>query len=160
MTTPARPTVRCLKEDLDSDWTSVDDKRSVAQLDQCTVALYSLAHRIIRKAAEDFPAGGAADVFRESISGLSNPVWWKVKIGSRWRGAVTVDDSGQAWLCAAGYRREGEGSDFYRRFMAGVGSSGPDYYLPTEADRDLLRRELDERRFVDWEGALQAQVLD
>lgn len=134
--------MRCLREDLILDWESVEDQRSVmGQVESYERALHQLRHPIVRKAAEDFPLP-AVERKRESISGMANPMWWKVKIGSRWRGAVYVDEGGQAWLCAAGYRREGEGSDFYRRFMADVPARGADYFLPTEQDRVLLNLEL------------------
>ena len=92
---------------------------------------------------------------------MTHPMWWKVKVGSRWRGAVYEDESGQAWLCAAGYRREGEGSDFYKRFMALVPTRGANHYLPTQEDYDLLGREqepagstADNDLFRQWEAQL------
>ena len=155
MHTPARPTLRCLREDLESDWDSVDHQRMATDPEEFPVAVYEYEHRIVKKAAEDFPATGDSDVKRESISGLTDPVWWKVKIGARWRGAVFVDEEGQAWLCAAGYRREGEGSDFYKSFMANIRAVGSTKYLPTEADRGLLRAEVAEASFAKWECDLQ-----
>ena len=81
-------------------------------------------------------------------------MWWKAKT-QRWRGAVYEEPGGQAWLCAAGYRYEGEVSDFYRQFTAHVLADGPEGYLPTDEDRRLLDRENAEREFVEWESGLQ-----
>ncbi|WP_424347338.1 DUF3039 domain-containing protein [Kocuria sp. CH-021] len=104
--------------------------------------------------AELFPISGADDVKREGISGLKNPMWWKVKTGSRWRGAAYVDEGGQAWLCAAGYRREKEGTDFYKAFMAQIKAGGPEPFLPTLEDRELLRLERKGALMQQWEAQL------
>lgn len=102
--------------------------------------------------ADDFPGdAGDSAVSRESISGLTDPMWYKVKTGSRWRGAAYVDPSGQAWLCAAGYRRAGEISDFYKTFMTQVATRGADFFLPTQQDRDRLTQEDRQLRLEAWE---------
>lgn len=157
--TPGRPTVRCYTNDLNTDWDSATH-RAMAENDNVSVPVVDLKHPIVRKAKEDFPADSSGnDVARESISGLTNPVWWKVKIGARWRGAVWEDpDTGQAWLCAAGYRREGEGSDFYKAFMGAVQSGGPEQFMPTEADQERLADEQKEDVLERWERALAGQA--
>lgn len=154
-----RPTLRCLTEDLPNDWDSASD-HTAAQRGRVDKPLPDLDHPIIRKAAADFPAERAeVQPARESISGLSDPVWWKVKIGGRWRGAVWEDpETGQAWLCAAGYRREREASDFYKAFMAAVAAKGPDIFLPTDEDRARLKRELQAQVLDAWSFSLQQQV--
>ena len=161
MTTPARPTLRCLREDLDTDWDSVEDQRAVSRVETLGRPLEDLQHPIVRKAAEDFPVP-AVERQREGISGLTDPMWWKVRSGARWRGAVYVDQNGQAWLCAAGYRRMGESSDFYKRFMAEVKARGADHFLPSDEDHVLLAAMLDaasfdphyDARFDQWEAQL------
>lgn len=149
-----------MQDDLHTDWDEAADRVAAAAGADGAVPLPDLKHPIIRKSAEDFPAEPAdADIARESISGLSNPVWWKVKIGARWRGAVWEDpETGQAWLCAAGYRREREATDFYKQFMAAVGAKGPEHFLPTRADRDRLARETRATRFDAWSDDIQQEV--
>jgi Protein of unknown function (DUF3039) len=156
--TPTRPTERCLIEDLSDDWDDSADLRSsrlgIASLDK---APYLLAHKIIRKAVGDFE-DVTGDRQRESISGLTDPPFWKVKI-DRWRGAVYVDSDGQPWLVAAGRRYEGEARDFYKRFMATVAQS-KDSVLPTPEDRAHLKRQLAEERLLAREHRTQELALD
>lgn len=154
MKTPGRPTARCLRDDIPNDWAEIGDHRATANLSDCPKPLYELQHPIVQKMAEDFPVSGSDDVRREGISGLKNPMWWKVKVGSRWRGAAYVDEDGQAWLCAAGYRREKEGTDFYKSFMARIEARGPVPFLPTVEDRELLRGERKNALMQQWEAQL------
>src|SRR5699024_7968462 len=44
-------------------------------------------HPLVRSFSAAFESGGSG-VRRESISGLTEPYWWKQKV-SRWRGAAT-----------------------------------------------------------------------
>ncbi|MCP3422727.1 DUF3039 domain-containing protein [Nocardioides pinisoli] len=159
MNSDGRPTMRCLKDDLPNDWEDASDHAAAVQ-GRPEKPLPEFAHPIIRKAAADFPASsGDAETARESISGLSDPVWWKVKIGARWRGAVWEDpDTGQAWLCAAGYRREGEATDFYKEFMATVAAKGASAFLPTDEDREQLDREMRAVRLDAWSYTIQADA--
>jgi Protein of unknown function (DUF3039) len=157
---PARPTIRCLAKDLEHDWSSVEDKRSVEKGNLPRKHLHLLAHPIIQHVRDLFSGELSADISRESISGLpaSHPPFWKGKTG-RWRGAVYEDADGQGWLCAAGLRREGEGSDFYAEFMSGV-AADLDKYLPTEEDRQRLALELAELAVGNWEKNVVGAVLD
>lgn len=157
MHTPCRPTKRCLVDDLRDDWDDAGH-RVVATgddvLERCTVPLTDLEHPAIQKATSDFPAEvGDAQVNRESISGLSDPMWWKLKV-ARWRGAIYVDDSGQAWLCAAGYREAGSRNDFYKAFMREVEARGAAYFLPTVDDLARAERETRGARFAAWEAEI------
>ena len=162
MIKPARPTLLCLGL-LVEDWNSPDHKLEAQSGDFENVSheLHRLDHPLIHKAAEDFTVESSldADIKREGISDLKNPMWWKVKIG-RWRGAVYQDESGQAWLVAGGYRRGKEATDFYQWFMAEVKAHGPEQFLPTTDDRRRLSDELAEARFIEWEHRLQADARD
>jgi hypothetical protein len=151
-----RPTLRCLREDLRDDWNDVRQQRGLTQLDSCP-PLHALDHPLIRHAVAMFEDGDA-QANRESISGLYDPMWYKLKSG-RWRGAVFVDDTGQAWLCAAGRRYEGESKDFYKSFSGDIGAGGTQHYLPTAEDRKRLRREDAEMRLSVWERALHEQTV-
>lgn len=159
--TPTRVTQRCLREDLSDDWDDTYDHRMV-QLGQAGVdkAVHLLQHKLIRKAVDDFPMSGDVLKERESISGLTDPHFWKVKT-DRWRGAVYVErDSGQAWLVAAGLRRAGEKADFYAKFMSDVQRRGAEYFLPDQYDRDLLANERDEACLTEREKRVSALAVN
>lgn len=159
MPQPARPTLRCLREDLTEDW---NDIRQRAALNDEPIALppfHDLDHPVVRHAASVYNGKLDTDAQREGITGLTNPMWLKLKTG-RWRGAVWEDDHGQAWLCAAGLRRENESSDFYAQFMTDVRGGGPDRFLPTAEDHSRLRTEQAETAIADWEHRLHEAACD
>jgi hypothetical protein len=160
MADPARPTLRCLAEDLDGEgWTNASDRAAALgeRLDPLR-RLHDLDHPTIRHAATLYPGDSDIEAERESISGLTNPFWWKLKI-SRYRGAVFIDDDGQAWLSATGIRREGERTDFYASFMAQVTADGPDGFLPTEADYARLHEEQAAAVERDWRKRIAATAI-
>lgn len=152
-------TIRCLVEDLVSGWTEVEHFRSVQTLrellsrcvegnaPQSTVAHYlrtiprlnALSHPLLKHFSSYF--GSDVDATKlESISGLSNPHWWKQKT-QQWRGAATDHSSittDSVWLCAAGIRRKGDNSDFYTSFTRHIKNSGIETYLPAREDELLL----------------------
>lgn len=97
----ARPTLRCLSEDLDLPVPAV------------TVPLDEVDHPILTKTAEQFTAG---DGKHERIRAVDDQVLFKVKV-QRWRGAVWVD-ADLPWLVAAGRREDGSGDDFYAALEA------------------------------------------
>ncbi|MEO3763245.1 hypothetical protein [Streptomyces sp. B5E4] len=98
---PARPTLRCLREDLELPIPAV------------TVPLDEVEHPILAKTAEQF---ATADVKHERIRAVDDQVLFKVKV-QRWRGAVWVD-ADLPWLVAAGRREDGSGDDFYAALEA------------------------------------------
>jgi hypothetical protein len=93
---PARPTLRCLKEDLDLPVPPV------------TQPLEEVDHPLVGKAVEQF---ADADAKHERIRAIDDQVLFKVKV-QRWRGAVLVD-ADLPWLVAGGRREDGSGDDFY-----------------------------------------------
>jgi hypothetical protein len=156
---PARPTLRCLRQDLTEDW---NDTRQRGVLDDDPLVLPpfdELDHPVVRHAASVFDGKPDTDAQREGITGLTNPMWFKLKTG-RWRGAVWEDEDGQAWLCAAGLRREREANDFYAYFMSEVTGGGPEQFLPTDEDRLRLRIEKAEAALDDWERRLHQDACD
>ena len=153
---PGRPTFAVLKS-LGADWTDPADRSAVMGGQKIPGPLHELGHPIVSHTAATFITGEDQDVKRESISGLTNPVWWKVKT-NRWRGAVYQDPNGIFWLCAADLRREGERTDFYKQFMAEVERSGPAGFLPTEDDQARLRLELAEARLDEWERRIHCDA--
>lgn len=132
-----RPTLRCL--------TSIGE----AKAPPATLRLSELNHPLLAKAREVTEAAPGA---RERIVELDDRVFYKVKIG-RWRAALLIVD-GEAWIVAAGLRREGDADDFYRdlgedarRWRAEYNrdhsptlttNTHTDRLLPTQADRDRL----------------------
>lgn len=92
---PARPTLRCLEEDLGE------------KLPPLGTPLHAVQHPLVVKARSQFAV--ARD--HERILELDDRIWWKVKI-LRWRGAVHIEQA-QPWLGAAGWRESGSQDDFY-----------------------------------------------
>ncbi|MCF2570834.1 hypothetical protein [Brevibacterium sp. UCMA 11754] len=90
-------------EDLTEDWGDVAQHRKYQALwdavrtgdkdSEIAILLESLPsvgmadHPLVRSFKASFAFAGA-EVRRESISGLTEPHWWKQKV-SRWRGAAT-----------------------------------------------------------------------
>jgi hypothetical protein len=91
-----RPTIRCLREDLELVVPTAD------------TLLEEISHPLLAKAAEHFADDQAP---RERIVSIDDRVLFKIKV-QRWRGAVWVD-AGTPWLVAAGQREEGSPEDFY-----------------------------------------------
>ncbi|MFD6858160.1 DUF3039 domain-containing protein [Rhodococcus sp. NPDC060090] len=148
-----RPTLRCLETDLTEEgWATVGHQRLAQKGMTGPPALPLLDHPFIQHVAGKF-AELSEDIRRETISGLSDPKFYKAKSG-RWRGAVYFDSGGQAWLVASGLRREGDYSDFYREFCSNVRARGPEQYLPTPADFRRLHRETAEAKLLTWETAI------
>lgn len=95
---PVRPTLRCLREDLELAVPAV--ARPLDEID----------HPLLRRAAERFAEPETA---HERIRAIDDQVLFKVK-AQRWRGAVWVDqDTGMPWLVAGGRREDGSPDDFY-----------------------------------------------
>jgi hypothetical protein len=97
MTQRARPTLRCLREDLAQD------------MPRASTPLDEIDHPLLAKATERFTESQTP---RERIAAIDDQVFFKVKI-QRWRGAVWVEDGKAPWLVAAGHRQEGSPDDFY-----------------------------------------------
>jgi hypothetical protein len=104
----ARPTLRCLREDL------------VLAVPPADTPLEDIGHPLLAKAGDRFAAG---ETQQERIAAIDDQVLFKVK-AQRWRGAVWVD-GGIPWLVAAGQREEGSPDDFYNdRGTATAGQTG------------------------------------
>jgi hypothetical protein len=97
----ARPTMRCLREDL------------VLPVPRVDTPLDEITHPLLAKASERFADDQTP---QERISAIDDQVLFKVKI-QRWRGAVWVD-ADLPWLVAAGQREEGSPEDFYAALAA------------------------------------------
>lgn len=161
MGTRGRPTLRCLREDLAG---SVEDtfQRGLIQAGKVPCAsLPDAQHPLIAWVAHQFPGGDNEDISRTGISAVKHPKFYKARTGKRWRGAVYVDPAtGQAWLVAAGYRRDGEADDFYDRFAADINAHGAESYLPSDDDHAILRVEEAKARIADWKTDVAVAVFE
>lgn len=96
-----RPTLRCLRDDLDMP------------IPSARMPLDAVEHPLLTKADEQF---ARSDTSHERIRAIDDVVLFKVKVG-RWRGAVHLDTAEDAevpaWLVAAGTREDGSPDDFY-----------------------------------------------
>jgi hypothetical protein len=102
---PARPTLRCLREDLDVRIPPVDEP------------LEAVGHPLLTKVNQQF---SSVDATHERIAAIDDLVLFKAKI-QRWRGAVWMDDPSadiRCWLVAAGRREDGAPTDFYASLTA------------------------------------------
>ncbi len=99
----ARPTLRCLREDLRLALPPVN--RPLDEID----------HPLIRKAAERF---ADPDTPHERIRAIDDHVLFKVKV-QRWRGAVWIE-ADLPWLVAGGQREDGSPDDFYAALESGA----------------------------------------
>lgn len=97
----ARPTLRCLREDL------------ALAVPRADTPLEDIGHPLLGKVGDRFADD---DTSQERIAAIDDQVLFKVKI-QRWRGAVWVD-AGIPWLVAAGQREEGSPDDFYAALAA------------------------------------------
>jgi hypothetical protein len=93
---PARPTLRCLRDDLE------------LALPPLTSPLEEIEHPLLVKASERFAHESTA---HERIRAIDGEVLFKVKV-QRWRGAVWVEID-LPWLVAGGRREVGSPDDFY-----------------------------------------------
>ncbi len=93
----ARPTLRCLREDL------------ALAVPRADTPLEEISHPLLAKATERFADDRTP---HERIAAIDDEVLFKVK-AQRWRGAIWVD-AGIPWLVAAGWREEGSPRGFLR----------------------------------------------
>jgi hypothetical protein len=106
----ARPTLRCLREDL------------MQVVPPADTPLDEVPHPLLAKASERFADDGTP---RERIASVDDQVLFKVKV-QRWRGAVWMADDAIPRLVAAGQREEGSSDDFDAALTAhGKGREAP-----------------------------------
>ena len=155
----ARPTLRCLHEDL---------KLAAGSADK---PLDEIDHPLLDKTNEQFADPATP---HERIAAIDDEVLFKVKV-QRWRGAVWIDDPGtdpRIWLVAAGWREDGAATDFYAALAVGAKTARSRYnathsqaitantytahLLPDDDDRARYRAESAAR----FERKLTAAVRD
>lgn len=159
MGSPGRPTIRCLRSDLNEGWDDIQQRRQIETGRLPRTPLSDLAHPLIRHVATTFP-GTDHDARRENIGGLNDPMFWKAKTG-QWRGAIYEDpETGQAWLCAAGFRHAGDAEDFYTNFMSDVLAHGAEEYLPTDDDQVRLQLEQHHAELRAWKTQIAVTAFE
>lgn len=177
MGTIRRVTLRCLCEDLGEDWTSTHQKRGFTKLWKALKdgapnpeilkiitdlpPTLMIGHPLINHFRSAFDSSDTT-IKRESISGLTNPLWWKQKT-TRWRGAATsfhaTSENEEIWLCAGGLRSSGDRKDFYSWFCSSIESQGTERYLPTAADRRYQTIEEKDTRRNAWTEQIRLATL-
>lgn len=118
----ARPTLRCLRENLAEPIPPVNRP------------LGEVSHPLLAKVSERFADDRTP---QERIAAVDDQVLLKVKV-QRWRGAVWIAsdnafawlDQAIAWLVAAGHREDGSPEDFYAA-LADRGRAAPSQYNAT-----------------------------
>jgi hypothetical protein len=98
----ARPTLRCLREDLGQ------------AIPRADTPLDEVSHPLLEKASERFADDSTP---QERIASVDDHVLFKVKV-QRWRGAVWVAEDAIPWLVASGQREDGSPDDFYAALAA------------------------------------------
>lgn len=156
----ARPTIRLLREDLNSDWESPHPRRYL-QTGKLTSLhpLSALPHPILAKAVSSFGDDPADDSFVGPIASSTKLPLLEIKAG-QWRGGVWHDrELDVCWLLVAGLAKGGheDHDDFYQ--CVARDSSEPSQWMPTETDIRLLKRERAALLLTEWELAIQRQVL-
>lgn len=138
----ARPTLRCLYEDLAADVTDPHLRRALLarQPLPADMPLHSLPHPLVTTVRDHFAAGPPPPT--ERIEAVRDRAWFRDRHG-QWRAAVWIDGD-QPWIGFAGLRRQGDVDDFYAKFASrcSVGSTTDStQLLPTDADHNRLRLE-------------------
>lgn len=172
MTEPARPTVRCLFEDLADQWPGdIGVRLRAERLPPPSVPLDDLDHPLLAQARKQFATN--VDYPTERIDQLDDRVWLKVKTNAdRWRGAAHID-GGRPWVGAAGWREAGSRDDFYdelgraardrARGSHAAHRTDTSWLLPGELDNSRLRAEQQHRReyvqpVIDLQDLLKSAV--
>jgi hypothetical protein len=112
----ARPTIRCLVEDLGIELPGLGT--DLGELDNPWTAE-------LRRIARISPTG------QKRVLGIDHPLVYRLRVSSE-RGATWLDDGGIVWLCAVRRRQEGSDEDAFAWFVE-LHTAGR--LLPTDDDR-------------------------
>jgi hypothetical protein len=119
----ARPTIRCLVEDLGIELPGLGT--DLGELDDPWIAE-------LRRVARTSPTG------QKRVLAIDHPLVYRLRVSSE-RGATWLDDRGIVWLCAVRPREEGSDEDAFAWFVE-LHTAGR--LLPSDDDR--LRDEAEE----------------
>lgn len=157
----SRPTLRLLKTDLHSGWSSPRPQRMLGEdrLEELH-PLSELPHPIVAKAAESFGGEVETDSSQGLIKASDKVPLFEIKI-QQWRGAVWVDPSSDVhWLIKAGLAKgdHKDSDDFYQQIERAAAADGISNWFPTDVDFRLLRQETAARILTDWELGIQRDI--
>lgn len=159
----ARPTLRVLRDDLASGWTSPRPRRLLDEgaFEQLH-PLSELPHPVILKACESCGPDPDDDNFVGPIACCTSLRLLEIK-AVQWRGGVWTDPAtGVRWLVVAGLAKGGHADrdDFYKRLERADSAGTTSLWLPTTDDVRLLRQETAARIKYEWELGVQRLVRD
>lgn len=159
----ARPTLRVLREDLPSGWSSPHVQRAWENGDLSRLGpLSELDHPLVEKARETFGSDGARDSAEGLIRSATQFSLWEVKAG-QWRGGVWRDPtSGVCWLIAGGLAKGGhvDRDDFYEVVARVHASKRAAAWLPAPEDQKLLKLETAARLHLESQLEIQRDTAD
>lgn len=161
MSRRARPTLRVLREDLDSGWENPFARRALERGDvEAVQPLTSLPHPILRKAAESFGDDPSQDTYVTSISSVSSHSLLEIKQG-QWRAGVWIDDEA-CWVVSAGLAKgdHQDRDDFYEKLSRIEKGGGVRTLLPDHEDRALLKKERAGALIASWQITVQNLLID
>ncbi|NMA75925.1 MAG: DUF3039 domain-containing protein [Actinomycetales bacterium] len=160
MSRRARPTLRVLREDLGDGWPTPFTRRAIEAGDVAAVQpLNALDHPILQKASSCFTEDPADDSFVGSIASVSSAQLLEIKSG-QWRAGVVVDNDA-CWVVAAGLAKGGhkDRDDFYKSLERHEENGTIGSLLPSQEDRDILKKERASAIVQMWQLEVQSLLL-
>lgn len=161
MSRRARPTLRVLRDDLGDGWPTPFTRRAIEAGDiEAIQPLDTLDHPILQKASRSFTDDPTADSYVGPIASVSSARLLEIKSG-QWRAGVLVD-SDACWVVAAGLAKGGhkDRDDFYESLERQEENGTLRSLLPSQEDRDALKRERASALIASWQHEVQRLLLD
>ena len=161
MSRRARPTLRVLREDLGDGWPTPFTRRAIEAGDiEAIQPLDALDHPILLKASSSFTDNPADDTYVGSIASVSSSQLLEIKSG-QWRAGVLVE-SDVCWVVTAGLAKGGhkDRDDFYESLERREKNGTIHSLLPSQEDRDTLKRERASTIITAWQLEVQSLLLD
>ncbi|MFT3943676.1 MAG: DUF3039 domain-containing protein [Ancrocorticia sp.] len=161
MSRTARPTLRVIREDLTSGWSTpyflrMLDKGEVSALHPFP----SLPHPLIARAADSFGEEPQEDHHEGPVRSAGKYNLKEIKDG-QWRGGVWAQDE-VCWLVVAGLAKgeHKDHDDFYKKVERLSDERASEIFRPTEEDIHLWRREVAATKMSEWDLRVQRLMTD
>lgn len=161
MSRRARPTLRVLREDLGDGWPTPFTRRAIeAGRIEDIQPLNALDHPILQKASSSFTDDPTDDSFVGPIASVTSAHLLEIRSG-QWRAGVMVDGDA-CWVVAAGLAKGGhkDRDDFYESLARQEKNGTIHSLLPSQEDRDALKRERASALIGTWQLEVQSLLLD